>query len=142
MTKFSIRVQRTTIWPGGDVSVLNTPFHRRVWEIYEDADYYGFSMSFEAAIKVVAGLIRLEEVRRDGMMLQLAARVDKNIVDDELAQMKQWLADQLLYSTEATPLGDPEAVVADAVEYLFAHEMLDLEQIEVNRLLTQPEATC
>lgn len=142
MTKFSIRVQRTTIWPNGDVSVLNTPFHRRVWEIYEDDDYYGFSMSFDAAIKVVSGLIRLEEVRRDGMMLQLAARVDKSIVDDELAQMKQWLADQLLYSTEATPLGDPEAVVADAVEYLFAHEMLDLEQIEVNRLLTQPEATC
>lgn len=142
MTKFSIRVQRTTLWPNGDVSVLNTPFHRRVWEIYEDADYYGFSMSFDAAIKVVSGLIRLEEVRRDGMMLQLAARVDKNIVDDELAHMKQWLADQLLYSTEATPLGDPEAVVADAVEYLFAHEMLDLEQIEVNRLLTQPEATC
>lgn len=142
MTKFSIRVQRTTLWPNGDVSVLNTPFHRRVWEIYEDADYYGFSMSFDAAIKVVSGLIRLEEVRRDGMMLQLAARVDKSIVDDELAQMKQWLADQLLYSTDATPLGDPEAVVADAVEYLFAHEMLDLEQIEVNRLLTQPEATC
>lgn len=142
MTKFSIRVQRTTIWPGGDLSVLNTPFHRRVWEIYEDGDYYGFSMSFDAAIKVVCGLIRLEEVRRDGMMLQLAARVDKNVVDDELAQTKQWLADQLLYSTEATPLGDPEAVVADAVEYLFAHEMLDLEQIEVSRLLTQPEATC
>lgn len=142
MTKFSIRVQRTTLWPNGDVSVLNTPFHRRVWEIYEDGDYYGFSMSFDAAIKVVSGLIRLEEVRRDGMMLQLAARVDKSIVDDELAHMKQWLADQLLYSTEATPLGDPEAVVADAVEYLFAHEMLDLEQIEVSRLLTQPEATC
>lgn len=142
MTKFSIRVQRTTLWPNGDVSVLSTPFHRRVWEIYEDGDYYGFSMSFDAAIKVVSGLIRLEEVRRDGMMLQLAARVDTNLVDDELAHMKQWLADQLLYSTEATPLGDPEAVVADAVEYLFVHEMLDLEQIEVSRLLTQPEATC
>lgn len=142
MTKFAISVQRTTVWPNGDVSVLNTPFYRRVWEIYQDDEYYGFAMSFEAAVKVVSGLIRLEEVRRDGMMLQIATRVDKSVVDDELAQMKQWLADQLLYSTEATPLGDPESVVADAVEFLFAHEMLDIEQIEVARLLNQPEATC
>lgn len=74
---FTIRVQRTTALPDGDITVLRIPFTNRMWEIYEidpdtgKTEYFGFALTHAQAVNVVSDVLRqrhrrasLEEFRR------------------------------------------------------------------------------
>ena len=64
MTRFQIRVQRTTVLPAGRKQELTIPFVKRVWEIYEVdpatgvPEYYGFALTQDAAVRVVSDVLR------------------------------------------------------------------------------------
>ncbi|GAA1642799.1 hypothetical protein GCM10009700_31990 [Brevibacterium sanguinis] len=64
MSVFTIRVQRTTVLPAGRKQELTIPFAKRVWEIHEvdpatgKAEYYGFTLTQEAAVSVVSDVLR------------------------------------------------------------------------------------
>lgn len=71
MSVFTIRVQRTTVLPAGRKQPLTIPFAKRVWEIHEidpvtgAAEYYGFTLTQEAAMRVVSDVLRAR-LRRVG----------------------------------------------------------------------------
>ncbi|MCM1011928.1 hypothetical protein [Brevibacterium sp. XM4083] len=64
MSVFTIRVQRVTVLPAGRKQPLTIPFAKRVWEICEvdpvtgAAEYYGFTLTQEAAMRVVSDVLR------------------------------------------------------------------------------------
>lgn len=64
MSVFTIRVQRVTVLPAGRKQPLTIPFAKRVWEIHEidpatgAAEYYGFTLTQETAMRVVSDVLR------------------------------------------------------------------------------------
>lgn len=64
MSKFIIRVQRTTVLPDGVETDLQVPFAHRIWEIFEmsgpegPAEYYGFGWTAEGAWDTVKDVLR------------------------------------------------------------------------------------
>ncbi|MGN6035495.1 hypothetical protein ACP6NG_08940 [Brevibacterium casei] len=86
MVAFKIRVQRTTVLPDGRPQELTIPFVRRVWEIYEvdaggEDEYYGFSLTQEAAVMVVSDVVRARVARAAAEAVlsgSLNTRIDGN----------------------------------------------------------------